>query len=343
MMASLFLWDSILLVSVFSIAFLAGWFIHEFEVRRRSRQSRESRRLARDVLDNLHSLIDDVSADMDQHSDCLSRVNEELAVAVTGDTKLVAAALSRLLTANGDIRRRLESAELLLQEQSRTIKTHAVEARTDSLTQLVNRRAFDDEMNRCFSAYRRQRRMFSIAILDIDHFKGWNDAFGHPSGDRVLSQVAAILMHQVREMDLVARYGGEEFAVIFPGTSLADATRVAERVRLAVAHADFILGSEKHAITVSAGTAEVRPEDTITTLIGRADAALYESKTAGRNCVHFDDGHAMRPADAILDFHGVSANSVYTIVDDDGRLPPLADTAESDIYQLAGQTCAAEK
>jgi diguanylate cyclase len=96
-------------------------------------------------------------------------------------------------------------------------------------------------------------------------------------------------------MDLVARYGGEEFAVTLPGTTLADATLVAERIRGAIA-ANFERDGEGIPMTLSAGVAEIRDEDSITTLVSRVDAALYQSKAAGRNCVHFHDGTTIRPS-----------------------------------------------
>jgi diguanylate cyclase (GGDEF)-like protein len=286
-----YVWDPGLIALIISIAFLGGWFVHDFEVRRRSRRTRGEQQLVQEVLANLHTLIDNVSADMGQHSDCLAEISENLTVSPAGDTKLVATGVNELLAANHKIRQRLDQAEIRLKEQSRTIKSQAAEARTDSLTRLVNRRAFDDEMNRCYAAFKRQGRGFSIVLLDIDHFKGWNDTFGHPAGDHVLMRVAEIMKRHAREMDLVARYGGEEFAIILPGATLAAATAAAERVRGAIEETDFTFEGEPHTITISGGAAEVRSEDTVTTLIGRADAALYESKAAGRNCVHGDDGN----------------------------------------------------
>src|SRR6185503_7619557 len=106
--------------------------------------------------------------------------------------------------------------------------------RTDALTGLANRRAFDDELNRRFAEWQRRKTMFSLLILDVDHFKKFNDTHGHQAGDAVLTGVAATLRQTFREMDLVARYGGEEFAAILPVTNLTEALRAAERARAAI-------------------------------------------------------------------------------------------------------------
>jgi len=296
MTSILLLLDLAFVALIVVIGFIGGWCAHWYEARRRLEHSRRDHQTAQEVLGNLQRLIDNVSADMGEHSDYLAEVNEGLAVAVRDETQLVATALTKLLVANSKLRERLESAEALLMEQAETIETHATEARTDALTGLVNRRAFDDEINRCFAAYRRQGRTFSVVLLDLDHFKKWNDTYGHQSGDQVLARVAAILRDNAREMDLVARYGGEEFALILPGTTLPDATLVAERARTTIAETNFGTDEEEAPMTISAGTAEVSTEDSATTLVSRADTALYQAKASGRDCAHFHDGVLIRPS-----------------------------------------------
>jgi two-component system cell cycle response regulator len=126
----------------------------------------------------------------------------------------------------------------------------------------------------------------ALLMLDIDHFKHVNDTWGHVLGDEVLREVAVRLAASVRAIDLPCRYGGEEFVVVMPGTRLSDAARVAERIREEISGKVFVSGDQEIPVSVSVGVsasdgAEDRPES----LLRRADEALYEAKSAGRNRV----------------------------------------------------------
>jgi diguanylate cyclase (GGDEF)-like protein/hemerythrin-like metal-binding protein len=137
-------------------------------------------------------------------------------------------------------------------------------------------------MSRELARARRFRHPLSIVILDLDHFKRVNDQYGHPAGDQVLVATARLLSTRVRESDFVARWGGEEFAVIASVTDAAGAARLAEKLRalMEVTH----LGPAG-AVTGSFGVAEMRPDDTVESLLERADEALYAAKAGGRNQV----------------------------------------------------------
>jgi two-component system cell cycle response regulator len=128
----------------------------------------------------------------------------------------------------------------------------------------------------------------STLLIDIDHFKKINDSFGHDVGDEVLREFAVRLASNVRAIDLPCRYGGEEFVLVMPGTSLADAERIAERIRRHVAGAPFRVAavSEPLSVTISIGVAaNSGPGDNPEALLKRADQALYEAKSSGRNRV----------------------------------------------------------
>ena len=155
-------------------------------------------------------------------------------------------------------------------------------ADTDVLTGIANRQGFNEVMSREFARARRFRHPLSIVILDLDHFKRVNDQHGHPAGDQVLVATARLLSTRVRESDFVARWGGEEFAIIASVTDAAGAARLAEKLRalMEVTH----LGPAG-AVTGSFGVAEMRPDDTVESLLERADGALYAAKAAGRNQV----------------------------------------------------------
>ncbi|MHB8835876.1 MAG: diguanylate cyclase [Candidatus Methylomirabilia bacterium] len=158
---------------------------------------------------------------------------------------------------------------------------------TDGLTKLYNHRYFQDALKREFVRCQRHKSPLSLVLLDIDHFKRFNDTYGHQQGDIVLQELARTLRMQVRNLDIVARYGGEEFAVIMPEASLEVALLVAERLRAAVENHPVEGPSGPLRVTVSLGVAAVpRAETGVPAgLIAAADRALYRAKELGRNRV----------------------------------------------------------
>jgi diguanylate cyclase len=206
--------------------------------------------------------------------------------------------MDQMLAANSELQQRLEKAEQQLAQQAVEIKAHESEARTDSLTGLNNRRAFDDELKRRFSEWQRKNTPCTLVLLDIDFFKKFNDTHGHQVGDEVLRQVAKVLTAQSRDMDMPCRYGGEEFAVILPATAAAQACIVAERIRAAVEASTTVCDGKSLKVTCSLGISDFASEDDVARLIRRADDALYASKKAGRNCGHWNTGSKHVPITA---------------------------------------------
>src|SRR5262249_37435699 len=149
---------------------------------------------------------------------------------------------------------------------------------TDPLTQLANRRALDDELMRCLGDFQRQSVPVTIMLLDVDHFKRFNDTHGHQAGDDVLRTVARVLRQSIGSTGLVGRYGGEEFAVVFSGLNAAAAMPYCERARQAVGATPIPVGGRDQRITASAGVAEFLPGESEKQTLGRADEALYRSK-----------------------------------------------------------------
>lgn len=155
---------------------------------------------------------------------------------------------------------------------------------TDAVTMLKNHRFFVDQLAIELERVDRHERILSMMMIDVDHFKAFNDRFGHPAGDRLLRAIAARLQDQVRTIDTVARYGGEEFAIILPDTPLDQAIKVAERVRSAFENQAFDEEGRKTFVTISCGVAcAPRHGNTVTTLVKTADEALYRAKRQGRN------------------------------------------------------------
>jgi diguanylate cyclase (GGDEF)-like protein len=161
---------------------------------------------------------------------------------------------------------------------------------TDPLTGLANRRRLEQTVREERRRARRTHAPLSLAMVDIDHFKQYNDKYGHRAGDRCLQRVATQISRNVRESDLVARYGGEEFAIVMPNTDSAAGNEVAQRVRLAVTALGEPL-AEGDVVTVSAGVATLYHSEWADTdqLLEWADAALYEAKRTGRNRVCSSD------------------------------------------------------
>ncbi len=186
--------------------------------------------------------------------------------------------LSQLTTVFNDMVRRLREGRVELERLSVT----------DHLTGLANRRHLTAELEREVRRSERHERRFAVLMLDVDHFKGFNDAHGHPAGDQVLMRLAGVLRDLVREVDTAARYGGEEFLVILPETPGTEAARVAERIRARVAEERFSPngGAGEVGVTVSIGVAEFPGDATKPDgLIESADQALYQAKEGGRNRV----------------------------------------------------------
>lgn len=162
----------------------------------------------------------------------------------------------------------------------------------DALTGLFNRRYFERRLREESAHARRHKRPFSIVLLDIDHFKLVNDTYGHEDGDRVLRHLAEVTQAQLREDDIACRYGGEEFVLLLRGTSGQAARVVANRLRAALAGKPITMGAadEPRHVTFSAGVAaaDERNAFAVDDIVGRADAALYRAKRAGRNRVEME-------------------------------------------------------
>nr|WP_243748914.1 GGDEF domain-containing protein [Pseudomaricurvus alcaniphilus] len=158
----------------------------------------------------------------------------------------------------------------------------------DALTGISNRKAFDSGLETTISESREQGSVFCLLLIDIDHFKQFNDTHGHLVGDKVLRFVAATLKRCIKGKDLCARYGGEEFAIILPDTDLAGAHTIAEQIRVAISGRvlkDSASGQAYGRITVSIGAGQYCDGELPNDTIGRADQALYQAKARGRNRV----------------------------------------------------------
>jgi len=193
-----------------------------------------------------------------------------------------------MMNQNQILEEQLDRSSEVMEELQRDLENIRKEAMTDGLTGLANRKSFDSEIKRLVGEAKQTGMAFSLLMVDIDHFKSFNDNFGHQIGDQVLRLVARTLTDGVKGRDVCARYGGEEFVILLPDTPLHAGVIVGESLRKAVATKDVInrsTGEKLSRITMSVGVAEYCGDETVEDLIERADAALYTAKHNGRNQV----------------------------------------------------------
>ena len=189
---------------------------------------------------------------------------------------------------NQKLEQELETSTMIMQELQRDLETVRQQALTDGLTNLANRKAFDAEILRIAENAQAEKETFCLILMDIDHFKAFNDNYGHQVGDQVLRLVAQTLIDGVKGRDLAARYGGEEFAIILPQTTLQGGMKVADSLRIVIQGKELVnrnSGDSLGRITISGGVAEYVAGEKIEDLIERADSALYTAKHNGRNQV----------------------------------------------------------
>lgn len=160
-------------------------------------------------------------------------------------------------------------------------------ALVDELTGSLNRRYIVEHLNEEISRIQKSNSECSVAIIDLDFFKQINDQFGHPAGDEALRTFAISIIANIRATDHFGRYGGEELLLVMPGTSKDLALRTLNRLREITQYLDWSAISLEMRLTISAGICCIRPNDTIDSVLARADSALYQAKNARRNQVHF--------------------------------------------------------
>ncbi|MEO0398807.1 MAG: GGDEF domain-containing protein [Pseudomonadota bacterium] len=202
---------------------------------------------------------------------------------------VLADATSAITKRNADLEGQLQVAQSELTSLRDDVHKIREEAYTDGLTGIANRKRFDREMEKTLLALEEEDAEPACLILgDVDHFKSFNDKWGHQVGDQVLKLVASGLSANTKGQDLVARYGGEEFAIIVPNTTLEDAMMLSDKLRGEIAKRRLTKRSTNEVIghvTISFGVARICKDDSATEVIERADRCLYKAKENGRNCV----------------------------------------------------------
>lgn len=250
--------------------------------------------------DHIHDAIEDVSAIMDNirdatsgYSDTLNGVSRKLNTAssveeISHMLKDVMAETQKMIQHNRELEKHLDQSAQVMEDLKKDLEQVRREAMTDGLTGLTNRKSFDERIVLLSEQADESGKPFTLLFMDIDHFKAFNDNYGHQVGDQVLRLVAKTLIDGVKGRDTAARYGGEEFAIILPDTTIEGGRMVAENLRKAIAMKEVInrtTGDHLGRITISAGIAQYVPGEAIPDLLDRVDAALYTAKNNGRNQV----------------------------------------------------------
>jgi diguanylate cyclase len=244
-------------------------------------------------IDEVMQLIGDALSVSATYDASLSGASERLSSADSSDqVKAIVDALVKSTREMRDTNKALEERLILSKTEisslQQSLEAIRAESLTDPLTGLGNRKYFDRSTETAVTNAIATGEPLSLLMFDIDHFKSFNDSYGHLTGDQVLRLVGMSLKQTIKGQDITARYGGEEFAVVLPNTALRQALTVADHIRRAVMSKELkkkstgeILGR----VTISVGVAMLKPGDDTDSLIERADACLYAAKRAGRNRV----------------------------------------------------------
>ncbi len=272
-----------------TLGMLLGWWMRGGRERRLSQQ----KATVEQAIGRIQKLTHDVAGHVGRHQSQIHGINRELSALEQPTSDDLRTAMAEIVEVNDHLRARLREAEDKLQEQAEIIRTTEQAARTDSLTQLANRRAFTEQLEQSLETAQAENNPLSLLLIDVDRFKQVNDLHGHQAGDAALRQIAQTLVAVLPDAQLIARYGGEEFAAILPKTTLSEAEVAAEAARAAVESLTIDLGCRQLKLTISSGLVEALPDDDIDSFLRRADTALYASKESGRNCIHTHDGRTI--------------------------------------------------
>src|SRR4029079_7950598 len=238
-------------------------------------------------------MMDAAAGSASNYTETLTRDSDRLGV--TKDREGLRAIVQSLVSTANDMKednqtleQRLNASRDEINELQENLAVVRAESLTDPRTGLANRKRFDSQLVTAMAESTERSEALSLVMVDIDHFKSFNDTWGHLTGDQVLRLVAMSLKQNVKGQDLATRYGGEEFAVVLPNTVLRSALTVADHIRRAVMSKQLLrrsTGQNLGRVTISLGVATMHQDDTPQSLIPRADACLYAAKRSGRNRV----------------------------------------------------------
>jgi diguanylate cyclase len=244
-------------------------------------------------IEQVMSMIDAAVGTASSYTESLAGMSEKLSQSKDREglrtiVESLVHATKEMEVSNIKLEERLSVSKQQINDLQTNLDAVRSESLTDPLTQLANRKLFDTTLENAIADARAHNEALSLIMTDIDHFKDFNDSFGHLTGDQVLRLVAMSVKANVKGQDTAARYGGEEFSIILPNTVLRSAITVGDHIRRTVMTKELMkrsTGEHLGRVTISIGVASLHKTDTVQTLIERADRCLYAAKRHGRNRV----------------------------------------------------------
>lgn len=301
--------STIIFAVIWSLAAVAAGLVSGFLIGRTYTLSHETKRLKKDRERTLSALIglmnctDQLNNDVDvHHNELVSAQKDIMDIDSNNDLSHLQNRLvnniSRVVESNRRMENDLVVSRYKLEAQAQELDRTRIEARTDSLCSVGNRKAFDESIKFMISRLQSNDSPFGLLLTDVDYFKRINDSFGHDAGDEVLVNIGRALKECVRPEDSVFRIGGDEFAILLEGVTNESSKSVGTRIRSTIERFDFSVDKQGSStvVTLSMGLAVASRQDTCETIYKRADQALYDSKELGRNRLQFAFADGEEPA-----------------------------------------------
>ena len=277
-------------LSLFATGF---WMGRRFAARKLAKEA-DDREQVLELIQELGTWTSEYSGHVSQYQEELGKLSRNVSRSGSNQPRIaetsarIVSLLQQFMQNNGQLQQKLDAAETQLDQTTQQIECYLTEARTDALTGLHNRRAFDQRLEEVFHRYRAGGAPFVVALIDVDHFKSINDTHGHQAGDDALQQIAKFLGERLKDADMVARFGGEEFAVIME-CPLAEAAQLLDAIRRDLDTYGLGVNGVQLNNTISAGLSQPSDDTGAAPVLRRADEALYAAKNFGRNRVYYHD------------------------------------------------------
>ena len=276
-----------------------GLFDQHLAMRRTARDTEKASSLMLGEIDQIMDMLEVALGSTAKYGESLQEFSTNLEGPVnrTRIREMIASvvrATHQVSETNQQLEARLKDTRGEIETLRETLECVRVEAITDPVTGIANRKHFQDMLHKTVQTADAQRTPLALVVIDIDHFKRFNDVYGHLTGDQVLRLVSMTMREQVKSKATLARFGGEEFGIIMPETGISDAKAVAEQIRQSVLKRELVkrsTGELLGRITVSVGVAAFRAGEAATTLLERADQCMYVAKRTGRNRTVTDTDH----------------------------------------------------